>query len=182
MKTGLFAWLAIGAIICCRPVWADSMEAVQQERQQLEQESLRVESACYDRFAVNACLAEWSAKRRGRVAELRKRELALQELARAERTRAQLQALEQKRAEQLERSAEIAGRSPVERAEKLAPTPAPASRDGTGNSDNAITPAQAAANRQAFEARATEAARRKEELERRLQENTDRATGLPVPP
>ena len=50
------------------PAFADSLEAVEAERQQLQFEGSRIESACYDRFAVNACLSKWSAERRARAA------------------------------------------------------------------------------------------------------------------
>ena len=79
------------------PAFADSLEAVEAERQQLQFEGSYRVGLCYDRFAVNACLSKWGAERRARAAALRKRELALRDAERTERTREQLERLEDKK-------------------------------------------------------------------------------------
>lgn len=162
------------------PAFADSLEAVEAERQQLQFEGSRIESACYDRFAVNACLSKWGAERRARAAALRKRELALRDAERTERTREQLERLEDKKTEQTKRLEEMAKDPVAERVPKTAPVPQPVDRSEVNDSSSAISPEQAQANRAAFEAKLEEAARRKAEVEKRIQDKPDRAEPLPI--
>jgi hypothetical protein len=162
------------------PAFADSLEAVEAERQQLQFEGSRIESACYDRFAVNACLSKWGAERRARAAALRKRELALRDAERTERTREQLERLEDKKTEQTKRLEEMANDPVAERVPKTAPVPQPLDRPEVNDSPAAISPEQAQANRAAFDAKLEEAARRKAEVEKRIQDKPDRAEPLPI--
>ena len=159
-----------------------SLQAVEVERKKLQADSSKAEALCYERFVVNACLSEVAAQRRAKAAVLRKRELALRDAQRAERTREQLQRLEDKQADELQRTL-VAQRkhsaSPTE--PKVAPAPV---KPGASIADKApsIRPEQAAANRAAFEAKQEEAARRKAEMEKRLLEKKDRAEPLPITP
>lgn len=162
------------------PAFADSLEAVEADRQQLQLDGARMESACYDRFAVNACLSNWGAERRARTAALRKRELALRDAERTERTREQLERLEDKKTEQTKRLEEMAQDPVAERVPKTAPVPQPVDRPELNDSSSGISPEQAQANRAAFEAKLEEAARRKAEVEKRIQDKPDRAEPLPI--
>lgn len=163
-----------------QPVFADSLEAVETERQQLQFEGSRIEAACYDRFAVNACLSKWGVERRARVAALRKRELALRDAERTARTREQLERLEDKKTEQTKRQEEIAQDPVAVRVPKTAPVPQPLDRPEINDSSAVISPEQAQANRVAFEAKLEDAARRKAEVEKRIQDKPDRAEPLPI--
>ena len=162
------------------PAFADSLEAVEAERQQLQFEGSRIEAACYDWFAVNACLSKWGAERRARVAALRKRELALRDEERTVRTREQLERLEDKKIEQTKRLEEIAQDPVAVRVPKTAPVPQPQERAVLNGASSAISAEQAQANRAAFEARLEEAARRKAEVEQRILDKSDRAEPLPI--
>jgi colicin import membrane protein len=168
--------------LAIQPGYADSLEAVDAERKALQIEAAREESACYDRFAVNACLSRWAAEQRSRSAALRKRELALRDTARAERTREQLGQLEQKQAEQANRQEELGQNPVVARQPKVAPVPVPVSRPEAATSTSVISAEQAQANRAAFESKQQEATRRKAEVEKRIEEKPDRSEPLPVSP
>ena len=189
MKTFVCAcWVAL-ALTLATPAGAqtpaaDTLEAVEAERTQLQNESARAEAACYERFAVNACLADVAAQRRARAALLRKREIVIRDVQRAERTRDQLRVLDEKAAEQQQRALE-AGRAATAdpAAAKSPPAPQKAGASGTrADKGKAITPEEAAANRAAFDAKQEEAARYRADLEKRLQEKKDRADPLPVSP
>jgi len=182
MKRGYFA-----VCLCCVAAVApaqggDSLQTVEAERATLQAESSTAEALCYERFAVNACLSEVAAQRRAKAAVLRKRELALRDAQRAERTREQLLRLEEKLADELQRTSEAQGKQAASSSEpKVAPAPV---KPGAPAADKAapITPEQASANRAAFEAKQEEAARRKAEVEKRLLEKKDRAEPLPSAP
>ncbi|WP_296510363.1 hypothetical protein [Rhodoferax sp.] len=170
--------------LAIQPGYADSLEAVDAERKALQIEAAHAESACYDRFAVNACLSRWAAEQRSRSAALRKRELALRDTARAQRTREQLGQLEQKQAELANRQEELGQNPVVARQPKVAPVPVPVpvSRPEAATSTSVISAEQAQANRAAFDSKQQEAARRKAEVEKRIEEKPDRAEPLPVSP
>ncbi len=176
----LAAWSLACASSLAQVAVPDSMEAVESERTRLQRESTQAEALCYERFAVNACLSGVLAQRRAYTAALKKRELALRDAQRAERTHEQLLRLEEKQADSQERSL-----GPVNQplAVPKAP-PLPVKREATPEAEAgpSITPAQAAANRAAFEAKQEEAARYQAEVERRVTDKKDRAAPLPVKP
>jgi len=162
---------------------SDSLERIESERRQVQTDSQNAEAQCYERFAVNACLSEVSANRRMQLAQLKKRELAVRDAQRAERTLEQLQRLDEKQQDQAERLRELANRVPEPHAPpKLAPQPAAVVSSPADKATSAITPADAAANRSAYDAKVLEAARHKAEVEKRLSEQKDRADPLPASP
>ena len=186
MKTFACAcWVAAALTVAtqagAQTLASDTLEAVEAERAQLQTESARAEAACYERFAVNACLADVAAQRRARAALLRKREIVIRDAQRAERTRDQLRVLEEKAAEQQKRLSAAPSAAPLAPAAgKSAPQaqmPSPVSDKGSG-----LSAAEAAANRAAFDAKQEEAARHKAAVEKRLLEKKDRADPLPVSP
>lgn len=182
MKHLLFALCLCGASGFAQVNDEDPLQAVEAERKKLQTESSTAESLCYERFAVNACLSEVAVQRRAKAAVLRKRELALRAAQRAERTREQIQHLEEKQADKIQRTLAAQRKQAAIPAEpKVAPAPV---KPGAPTADKAspIRPEQAAANRAAFEAKQEEAARRKADMEKRLLEKKDRAEPLPTTP
>lgn len=161
----------------------DSLERIEAERLQVQAESQSAEARCYERFVVNACLSEVSAAKRMRLAQLKKRELAVRDAQRAERTREQLERLEEKQQAQETRLRELEERVP-----EPAPVPKQAPQAATGagplkeKTTPLLSPAEASSNRSAYEAKVLEAARHKADVEKRLQEQKDRAEPLPVAP
>jgi hypothetical protein len=78
----------------CASAWAQSLDEreqaitkeraeLAQQRQELQQEHDRAAKACWQRFAVNDCLAQARQARRVRTEPLRQRELELNALSRA---------------------------------------------------------------------------------------------------
>jgi colicin import membrane protein len=178
--------LAASVLLCFAQVTAyaamgDTLEAVDAERAKLQSESTSAEAACYERFAVNACLADVASKRRLRAAALRKREILIRDAQRAERAQDQMRVLEEKAVEQQKRQAEAERATPTAAQEtKIAPLaqkPVIASDKSTPMSAE-----EAVANRATFDAKQSEAARHRAEVEKRLQEKKDRADSLPVSP
>jgi len=189
MKTFACAcWVALALAIAtpsgAQTPAADTLEAVEAERTQLQTESARAEAACYERFAVNACLADVAAQRRARATLLRKREIVIRDAQRAERARDQLRVLDEKAAEQQQRALDAGLAAPVAPAiAKSPPTPQKAGTSGVrADKGSALTSEEVAANRAAFDAKQEEAARHRADLEKRLQEKKDRADPLPVSP
>ncbi|WP_138515701.1 hypothetical protein [Rhodoferax bucti] len=162
---------------------SDTLERIEAERRQVQADSQNAEAQCYERFAVNACLSDVSASRRTRLAQLKKRELAVRDAQRAERTREQLQLLEEKQQDQAERVRELANRAPEPVPQpKLPPQPAGPASPPADKAATVISPADAAANRAAYDAKVLEAARYKAEVEKRLSEQKERADPLPISP
>ena len=180
MKYPLVGLLALCVACHASAQTGDTLERIEVERRQVQADSQNAEAQCYERFAVNACLSEVSARRRSELAQLKKRELTVRDAQRAQRTREQLQLLEEKQQDQAERLRELANRAPEPvPPPKLPPQPAgPASP--TADKAAAVSPADAAANRAAYDAKVMEAARHKAEVEKRLSEQKDRADPLPT--
>ena len=69
------------------------------ERRSVEAEFAARRKACYQRFAVNDCLREARAQRRGQIAELRRQEVALNDAQRERKAAEQRRKIEQKERE-----------------------------------------------------------------------------------
>lgn len=161
----------------------DTLERIEAERRQVQADSQNAEARCYERFAVNACLSDVSASRRSQLAQLKKRELVVRDAQRAQRTREQLQLLEEKQQDQAERVRELANRAPEPVPQpKVPPQPAGPASPSADKAATVISPADAAANRAAYDAKVLEAARHKAEVEKRRSEQKDRADPLPTSP
>ncbi len=161
----------------------DTLERIEAERQLLQAESQNAEAQCYARFAVNACLSDVSADRRARLAQLKKRELAVRDAQRAERTREQLERLDDKQREQEARLRELAERGPDPvPSPKESPQAAGVTPSSKEKVSSPITPAEASSNRSAYDSKVLEGARHKAEVEKKLLEQKDRADPLPATP
>lgn len=183
MKHSLAGLLAFWVACHASAQTGDTLERIEAERKQVQADSQNAEAQCYERFAVNACISDVSASRRSQLAQLKKRELVVRDAQRAQRTREQLQLLEEKQHDKAERLRELANRVPEPPVPpKLAPQPAAVVSSPADKATSAITPADAAANRSAHDAKVLEAARHKAEVEKRLSEQKDRADPLPVSP
>lgn len=69
---------------------AEEHARITAERAQIEARVAQAEAACYQRFAVNDCLAKVREERRTRMSDLRRQEVALNDAARKRRAAQQL--------------------------------------------------------------------------------------------
>lgn len=194
-------------------VQADALsERLEQERQRISAERvqqeavlLRQDRACYERFAVNRCLAKVNAVRRVIMADLRRQEVLLNEEERRARGADQLQKIDDKSSLQLQQ--EDANR----RAQALQDYEARLLREQSKKADRQLRQSEDAANSAAYQERlqreAEQAESRKagqaraaeeaQKYQQRLQEAQERkaardlqkqqatkppAAGLPLPP
>ncbi len=183
------------------------------ERVQHVQSNAQARAACYQNFAVNACLEKQRAEHAARMDDLRRQEIALNDAQRKEsgakqmqniddklsaekqaaaaknreealqRTQERLAGAEQKRADKANKEQELLQNPPAPR---LAKTPAALPSKPTIKTKAVPNVAEqavkAAANRQAYEERQTQAAQRKTQLEKkRAEAKKPPAAGLPVP-
>ena len=78
------------------PWLAAERKRIEAERRAAGQRFETAEKACWQRFAVNACLRQARSDRRGTLDRLRQEDLALNEVERQRRTAARLRELEDK--------------------------------------------------------------------------------------
>lgn len=101
-------WVAGVLIFCASSVFCQmgqvtmpdttdaAMAHLQQERQRLEADYALENEQCYQRFAVNNCLADVRLRRRDALANLRRQELATQAAERKQKGIDQLQRIQEK--------------------------------------------------------------------------------------
>lgn len=141
----------------------------------------RQEQACASKFAVTDCINQVKARRRAVMADYRKQETALNDADRQRRAQEELQRLEQKKQEQAERAQKAASADADSEQERLraqkqrqadhGPQGAPRSAASALRAPtNAIDPATAQKNEKAYAQRQQDAASRRAERDKRLQE------------
>lgn len=171
---------------------------VSQERTRIEalraQESARfdaLEQACYGRFAVNGCIKDVQAQRRAVLGPLKREIQALNATERQQQAAAKLQTLQQKAEEkalddaQKERAAMQSGSQEVAARQPPSPTPrAAVAPRGDKTTSVTIDPVTQAQNRASYEDKQAQAAQRRAEVAKRLQEKKSAAplAGLPSRP
>ena len=157
------------------------------------------EAACYQRFSVSACLGEVQSRRRATLANLRRQEAALHEQEYAERGAGQLARSLQRSQEMQQRELQSGSSQPevtnIDRTqgqkEKPAQEAARTSRPmATASSSAAIAPvphaesgptsAEQAANRESYSRKQADAAKRRQDIAKRLADKT--AKTLPLTP
>ena len=154
----------------------------------------RQEQACSAKFAVTDCINEVKARRRAVMAEFRKQENALNDIDRRRRAQEELQRLEQRKAEQAERAkqaAQVPADTEAQRARELqvrrdqhGPQGTPRAATSAPAKSSVIDAATVQKNEKAYAQRQQEAASRRAERDKRLQEKKgDKpAQDLPKPP
>ncbi|KQT10625.1 hypothetical protein [Ramlibacter sp. Leaf400] len=166
-------------------------------RRQAEAEFEEAHKACYRKFAVNDCIGEAKVRRREVLAQLRRQELALNEVERQRKSEERLRDLAQREAEQRERTAtppaapasaaqEQGGR---EAAQAASPASRPASAAAPARAARAPrtpnTPPQpdTQANQRRHDQRVQQAQEHKARIEKKAAESTRKdVRPLPVPP
>ena len=149
------------------------------------------EAACYQRFAVNNCLADVQSRRRAMVADFKRQEASLHDAERLQKGAERLRASEQKALEKQQQDVE-AGKSaaaPQERLqaqqEKQAAHPLAASSASTNRvapSSSGPSAAEQARQRASYAAKQAQAEKKRQEIARRLKEKSSKPVpGLPVP-
>ena len=145
------------------------------------------DAACYQRFAVNDCLAQVQAQRRAELAELRRRQTVLDAATRLQRSQHALQERERKLAQQASDEAALAegaAQAQVEAQErsamqknKVAAHRAIASSASVRplvSAPAGLTDAERALNRAAYEKRQAEQDAHRRDVEKHLQEQPQR--------
>ena len=96
----LAAGLALPAV-AQNPQAGDAAERarIASERTRIEAEFEQANKACYQKFAVNDCIADAKARRRELLAQLRRQELVLNDAERRKRSAERLDEIEKKTAE-----------------------------------------------------------------------------------
>ena len=79
--------------------WEAERKEIQGKREVIEQQRLSAEKLCYQKFAVEGCLAEARTEAREKDAPLRARELEINAVERKEKAAERLKAIEEKKAE-----------------------------------------------------------------------------------
>lgn len=178
---------------------SQDFERIARERSTLEQLRLQGEKACYQRFAVNDCLAEVRAQDRHARTLLRQQEQVLRDQERQETTAARLRSVQDKQQQASERAANARPEvrqpsvSPEERTEREAQARERAARQRAHVQDKAAAqaeraagaPAQEAQARKAYEDKQQQAQQRRDKREsQRAQDaaaGVQPAAGLPAP-
>jgi colicin import membrane protein len=157
------------------------------ERTRIEAEFEQANKACYQKFAVNDCIADARAKRREVLADLRRQELVLNDADRRRRSSERLEEIEKKtadrRAAQASAPAPAASAASTPASARAASTPASAPRAARAPRE----PEQArqvdpGANARRYNERLEDAAQHKAEVQRRAAEAKKDVRPLPVPP
>jgi len=165
--------------------------AIRTERAAVEARYEAGVQQCRDRFIVASCLDEQKAQRRHALAELRQRELALDETVRKAEADEAARRVEAKQAELDRRTPSPQAHAPpasTPPAARQAPTSAASQTEARArrNAKAAEEAAAAAARAQAQQRRASEAEARRQAAERRNAERAAKgkppAAPLPVPP
>jgi colicin import membrane protein len=206
------------ALLLILPLWGCAFAALAQdgepdaairsrigaERKQVEAQFSAEEKACYNKFAVNDCLARAKSKRREAIAELKRQEVALDDAQRKRAAAERMRSIEEKSrpqsedaarraesaAEQQEREARAAEKR-AERARTDASAPAIGAartqetqrRQAEANAQRTRADKEAEENRKQYEQRQAEAEAHKAALNKRQAErNKPAASALPLPP
>lgn len=177
---------------------AAERERISAGRRQAEADFEEAHKACYRKFAVNDCIGEAKVRRREVLAQLRRQELALNEVERRRKSEERLRDLAEREAEQRERIATpaaapasaSAAQEPGGRA--AAQAASPASRPASAAAPRAAraprtpnTPPQpdTQANQRRHDQRVQQAQEHKARIEKKAAESTRKdVRPLPVPP
>lgn len=206
------------ATVACSFVGAEEPAATAAERKRIAMERSQAEAAfaveekaCYGRFAVNDCIDEARARRRGLLSGLRKQEIVLDDAERKQKSQERLREIEQRSSPENERAAaERRARAVADQQEREAESAEKAAKRATstggstplaGNAPSAQprrkmqvgkpekkeqTEARnidAAAKARAHRERTDEAQARKDRIEKREAQRTKPASKpLPTPP
>lgn len=181
----LVACCAPGVVLALADTRAEDRSRLQAERQALGQRFADEERACANRFVVTSCQDEVRARRREALAQLRERELKLDEAERRERADQRRQAIAAKQAAAASAPArsqalppELRLRQPVPPAASASAVKRPARTPDDGRS------AEAAARAQESQLRRREAQAAQERVSRReaeRQASRHRSQPLPLP-
>jgi len=157
------------------------------ERTRIEAEFEQANKACYQKFAVNDCIADAKARRRELLAELRRQELVLNDADRRRRSAERLDEIEKKTEER--RAAQAAVPAPAASAAS-APAPARAASAPASAPRAARAPREPKQPRQVdtgenarrYSERLEDAEQHKAEVQRRAAGAKKDVRPLPVPP
>jgi len=157
------------------------------ERTRIEADFEQANKACYQKFAVNDCIADARAKRRELLADLRRQELVLNDADRRRRASERLDEIEKKTEDK--RAAQASAPAPVASAAS-APVPARAASAAASAPRAARAPREPKQPRQVdtgtnarrYNERLEDAAQHKAEVQRRAGEAKKDVRPLPVPP
>jgi hypothetical protein len=181
----LVACCAPGVVLALADTRAEDRSRLQAERQSLGQRFADEERACASRFVVTSCQDEVRARRREALAQLRERELKLDEAERRERAEQRRQAIAAKQAAAASAPARTLASPPELRLRQPLPPAAGASavRRPARPPDDGRS-AEAAARAQESQVRRQEAQAAQERVSRReaeRQANRHRSQPLPLP-
>jgi hypothetical protein len=167
---------------------AAEREAIRSERAAVEARYRAAERECRERFVVASCIEEQKALEREALAELRRRELALDDAVRradAEEAARRVQAKQAEIDRRAPASRARAGAASQPQAREAAPLASAPAAAAPRRSPTAEDPAKAAERAQAQQRRASEAQARREAAERRNAQRAAKqkapAAPLPVP-
>ena len=157
------------------------------ERTRIEAEFEQANKACYQKFAVNDCIADARAKRRELLADLRRQELVLNDADRRRRSSERLEEIEKKTADR--RAAQASAPVPAASAAS-APAPAKAASTPASAPRAARAPREpkqpkqvdTGTNARRYNERLEDAAQHKAEVQKRAAEAKKDVRPLPVPP
>ena len=166
------------------------------ERSRMDAEFEASHRACYSRFAVNDCIAAAKAKRREGLADLRRREVALNDAERRRRAAERLAEIEAREAERVQPqrpqppAAQAGADAPGREKQPAAKAPRPERAPAAPKAPSGKAPREAKVpepvdteeNRRRYNQRMAEAAAHKAEVEKRAAEARKNVRPLPVPP
>jgi hypothetical protein len=169
------------------------MEAVRQREEAL---LTTQEAQCYQRFAVNACLADVQARRRAMLADLKRQETVLHDGERVQKAAEQVKRAQEKAQENRDRQAQearefaakIAEEKLQAQQEKLQTHAAKSAASAAGAprllpQNAGPGEAEQAQNRAAYQGKQVEAEKKRQDIAKRQTDRTARpAPTLPVPP
>lgn len=194
---------ALMLVLAAGAAWPQTADEIEVERARIAQERtarslayLEGRRACYQRFAVNDCLDEQRLRHNEIMGDLRRQEIALNDLERAQRTAQRMRILEERQSEERlqqeetrRREALEASRQRDERAAAKAEESGKAAEAAGERAARTSRPRPApsrpdeAANRERFERRQEQAERHKQEVLRKQQEAArPPRQPLPTPP
>ena len=168
---------------------------INEARSVLQTETQARERACYQQFSVNACLSEARAKRRAALAELQRQEIVLNDQERKERAAKALAGQAEREATHAEKAQEAAAK-PAHVPQAKAPMPAASAAEQAQRAQTAAERraaetarkqvqhagkvADEAENTRRFEAKQSQAQKRREDRARREAQATKPAAA-PLP-
>ncbi len=166
---------------------ASERARIASERTRIEAEFEQANKACYQKFAVNDCIADARAKRRELLADLRRQELVLNDADRRRRSSERLEEIEKKTADR--RAAQASAPVPPASAAS-APAPAKAASTPASAPRAARAPREpkqpkqvdTGTNARRYNERLEDAAQHKAEVQKRAAEAKKDVRPLPVPP